>query len=328
MNDDIDSLTQTRAAATLDARLFARPLAFFANGYGDTLLVLPALRALSQRFEGRLRLIHSAGPHAAVFDELPLAERLALPLWRGDDQQPAFDLALARGVTEDADLFVSLTPWRSPSLLNLARTCPGLKVGYFDDYDLHIRLDRSIHTADSMFKAAQLFGAGDLERFAGPVRLPQDAAAFIRSIRQAAPAGGRVLCVHLDTLKSKMCPPQIVERILTRFLAEHPHYVALVVGTEPQALDLGAWAGRVFDCCGLALAESFAVVQGADLFLGVDSCMLHMADLSRVPGVGLFGPTAAHEFGFRFSPGAIVSYAAGDEAAAETAVLELGRRAI
>ena len=30
--------------------------------------------------------------------------------------------------------------------------------------------------------------------------------------------------------------------------------------------------------------------------------MLHASDLARVPSVGLFGPTLAREFGFRFAP--------------------------
>jgi ADP-heptose:LPS heptosyltransferase len=40
----------------------------------------------------------------------------------------------------------------------------------------------------------------------------------------------------------------------------------------------------------------------ADLFLGVDSLFLHAADLFRVPSVGLFGPTACEEWGFRVTP--------------------------
>jgi ADP-heptose:LPS heptosyltransferase len=44
------------------------------------------------------------------------------------------------------------------------------------------------------------------------------------------------------------------------------------------------------------------LVGTADLFVGIDSSMLHAADLARVPGVGLFGPTRAAEWGFRFAP--------------------------
>ncbi|WP_025736064.1 glycosyltransferase family 9 protein [Mycobacterium genavense] len=45
-----------------------------------------------------------------------------------------------------------------------------------------------------------------------------------------------------------------------------------------------------------------SMVANADLFLGIDSCMLHAADLARVPGVGLFGPTRSATWGFRFGP--------------------------
>lgn len=43
----------------------------------------------------------------------------------------------------------------------------------------------------------------------------------------------------------------------------------------------------------LRLGVALALVSLSDLFLGVDSCMLHMADLCRVPGVGLFGPDSS-----------------------------------
>jgi ADP-heptose:LPS heptosyltransferase len=43
------------------------------------------------------------------------------------------------------------------------------------------------------------------------------------------------------------------------------------------------------------------LVADADLFLGVDSSMLHAADLARVPGMGIFGPTSAATWGFRFA---------------------------
>jgi len=43
-------------------------------------------------------------------------------------------------------------------------------------------------------------------------------------------------------------------------------------------------------------------VAESDLFVGVDSCMLHVADMARIPGVGLFGPTNAKEFGFYIGP--------------------------
>jgi ADP-heptose:LPS heptosyltransferase len=52
----------------------------------------------------------------------------------------------------------------------------------------------------------------------------------------------------------------------------------------------------------LPLDACFAVLSESDLFLGIDSCHLHAADLFRIPAVGLFGPTTARRWGVRFPP--------------------------
>ena len=58
---------------------------------------------------------------------------------------------------------------------------------------------------------------------------------------------------------------------------------------------------RVIPSCGLSLDFALALIAEADLFVGIDSSFLHAADLFRVPGVGMFGPTAPSEWGFRFA---------------------------
>ena len=81
-----------------------------------------------------------------------------------------------------------------------------------------------------------------------------------------------------------------------RFLLRHKRYLAIVVGLRHAGL--GPVAERVVFAYGNCLDVSMSLVSEADLFVGVDSCMLHVADFYRVPGVGLFGPTRASEFGF------------------------------
>src|SRR5262249_37867678 len=51
----------------------------------------------------------------------------------------------------------------------------------------------------------------------------------------------------------------------------------------------------------LPLGHALALTATADLFVGVDSCFLHAADLARVPSVGLFFATEPHEFGTQWS---------------------------
>lgn len=44
----------------------------------------------------------------------------------------------------------------------------------------------------------------------------------------------------------------------------------------------------------LTLEESAAVIEASDLFVGIDSGLLHIAAALRIPCVGIFGPTSPH----------------------------------
>jgi hypothetical protein len=91
-------------------------------------------------------------------------------------------------------------------------------------------------------------------------------------------------------------------QLLDLFLRRHPDFFALVLGCTDMQLDVGDYGERVIPAYGLPIATSATLVGGSDLFVGIDSSMLHAADLFRVPGVGIFGSTSPHEWGFKFSP--------------------------
>jgi ADP-heptose:LPS heptosyltransferase len=111
----------------------------------------------------------------------------------------------------------------------------------------------------------------------------------------------QLLIAHTDTEPEKMWDPPRFGRFFDAFLAERPDFVAAVVGDRTAAAALGAAHPRKFDLTGLPLSVSLALTQSASLFVGVDSCMLHAADLADVPIVALFGPSEPREFGIRFS---------------------------
>lgn len=58
------------------------------------------------------------------------------------------------------------------------------------------------------------------------------------------------------------------------------------------ARDSGAVAGAVSLLGKLSLAESLALISEADLFIGIDSGLLHAATSFRVPTVGIWGATS------------------------------------
>jgi ADP-heptose:LPS heptosyltransferase len=111
----------------------------------------------------------------------------------------------------------------------------------------------------------------------------------------------RILLVHPETKPEKTWPPDRFAWVLDRFLAARPEYVVLVSSLAP--VDFGVGDPRVIRI-DFHLELAFALVRHVDLFLGVDSCFLHAADLFRVSGIGLFGPTRPSQWGFRLSPDA------------------------
>ena len=87
--------------------------------------------------------------------------------------------------------------------------------------------------------------------------------------------------------------------VLDRFLREHPAYQVAVVGSFPRWIS-DMYPGRVVDCNRLDVAGIGYLAVHSDYLLGVDSWVLHLADLAGVPSVGIFGPDRVHEWGFRF----------------------------
>ena len=285
-------------AGFLDARDFCHPVVFFVNGIGDHLLALPAVRALANLFDGRLRVVCAPGMYELFFADLRIADMFPCVIEPGGRTFDAAELANAIG---PCDLFVSLVPWHSASITELIELlAPPDSIGFFPQF-VHARpRDYSKHAMDLAFDVPRYFDASlRVEAHLSPPVLPAEAWESARRIRARIPAPMRILAVHMDTASEKMWPIERFTHVLDKFLENHPEFFVLVVGALEYSCDHAPMSDRVVTACGLPLSVTFCLVASADAFLGVDSCMLHAADLFRVPGVGLFGPTCCHEFGFR-----------------------------
>ena len=288
---------------------FERPLVFFANGLGDTLLALPTLRALTALFSQRLALVCDKGIYSALLPELVFRQVVEMRMKRNvPDWTREFSVSEVVQKVSECDLFISLAPWRSHSLQELlASLKPRSSVGFFDDFLIQAPLNFTQHAADLMFEIPRMLDeALRLEDFAAPPVLDRDSRRIAQSIRRSIPPTFRILLVHADTGQTKMWPADRFVHTLDAFLDHHPDFLVLLVGSTPQPLGSGRNAAHVIPCYGLPLGVALSLVGLADIFLGVDSCMLHAADLYRIPGVGLFGNSNPVEYGFRFSPASIV----------------------
>lgn len=291
-----------------------RPAVCFVTNVGDAVLTLPTLRALGEMFSAPITLIcpkasfdlcfREVSPRLVDLTGLPLTGPPPLP---GAPERPLDYEALASEIGP-VDVFIDTLPWSSlASVLIrplLQRLAPTTSIGFSAGlYDVVVPKGEC-HSADLTFNLAQLFDPSlRIEGYAQPVPIPAAVQEQARSIRAAVPAGVKVLAVHADSNWSeKRWPVTRFIDLLDRFLSRHVDYVAWVVGMGYEELNVGRHGERVIAHLGLPLDLTMALVATADLFVGVDSSMLHAADLARVPGLGLFGPTRAATWGFRFAP--------------------------
>ncbi|WP_189636728.1 glycosyltransferase family 9 protein [Rhizobium phaseoli] len=179
---------------------------------------------------------------------------------------------------------------------------PAVSVGFFAAFSVHVELDFEKHSAELAYDIPRALGSLDpITHHSGPPALPDWATSIVSSLFMRLPPHVRILAIHPETLEEKMWDLDKFVRVIDEFLDHHSEFFAFVLGVSDLSLDRGRHAARVIPCNGLPFYASAALVAKSDLFLGVDSCMLHVADIFRVPSVGLFGPTNPSEFGFRLT---------------------------
>jgi ADP-heptose:LPS heptosyltransferase len=288
-------------AASLEAR---RPAVIFSNGIGDHLLNLPALRALAALFPGRLTLLCNTGSSQTFFSQLPLRAVIEADMQQAESGKSFDAESLARAVAP-CDLLLSLNPWHSGSMDRLITLLdPEHSIGYFPAFQISLPREYSKHSAELAFDMPRFFDPLlQLDDFAEAPDFPRRHRDHAQRIRHVFPVDQRIMTVHADTRAEKMWASDRFTRVLTAFVSRHPEIIVFVIGPTDPDFVCSSERHAIFSCCGLPLATAMCLVAESDLFLGVDSCMLHAADLLRVPGVGLFGPTSCDEWGFRFGPG-------------------------
>lgn len=289
------------------------PTVYFSTLIGDSVLTLPTLRALGDLFTAPLTLLCPKVAFDLCFREVgsrlvditgspPVGPTLGPPSDR------ILDYEALTAEIGPVDLFINAVPWDIPSNVFVRplrqRLAPTTSIGFptGDTYDLVVPRDVA-HSADLTFKLARLFDpSARIETYAQPVPIPPAAQAKVRSLRASLAPDTKVVAVHADSswIKKRWPVTRFID-LLDRFLSRHREFVAWVVGMGHEELDVGRERDRVFSHLGVPLDLAMGMVTTADLFVGIDSCMLHAADLARVPGVGLFGPTQPSTWGFRFA---------------------------
>jgi ADP-heptose:LPS heptosyltransferase len=298
-------LLASSAKRHLAAPSYRRPFVFFSDGIGDHLMALPALRALTMLFEGRLGVFCRPEVATTVFAELSLAHIIS-DNFSGEGRLPLIPVARLSSAVRECDLFLSLNSWRSQTVGTIMRSFRHQwTVGFDAGFSTCLPNILAEHVIDRAFRVPQAFDPKlRVEDFAGPPKaseadLGQARAAIKDAFTTQAPF---LLVIHPETMPEKRIPCSSWLCALDLFLQRKRNWNIVILSRDRYASDVGDINSNLATRWGLPLGAALALVGVANLFAGVDSSLLHAADLYRVPGLGLFGPSDPRRWGFRFGP--------------------------
>jgi predicted lipopolysaccharide heptosyltransferase III len=283
---------------------------------GDVVFTTPAIHALRQRFPSA-HLAYIVEPAAApVVERNPhLNEVIVAPRLRGFRGVVA-DLALGRRLrAERYDLAIdfhggpraSLLTWLSGAPVRIGYEILGRSWMYTERVARPLELRRR-HSVENQCDLLASLGIAPPDRSACSAEMPSDpavAGAVDSRLREAGVAAGDPLVViHVSAGNPFRRWPaaQFVDLVATLATDDERRRIVVTSGpSEHDAADrviadvrrqLGADRARqVLSCGEFSLVELRALIDRASLYIGGDSGPLHIAATTRVPIVGLYGPT-------------------------------------
>lgn len=279
---------------------------------GDLLMAVPALRAILSRYGNNLPVICGTEPeHFRVFESLGFTQIFQTEFATRDPRpgetvitpcEWKFDVAQVISRVKNCDLMINLTDSCGPAFDELARRCAIPSVGY------HARADRRVIDVQSHRHMFELYF--DVVRALFPdeylcnyAYFPHRSdAAQIRAIVREQVGPHRLVVIHADTKDFKMWPIDRWANWLEQLWAAEPETRVALLGYPAIPVEHFASDERLHDCRDLPLTVNYEIAAMADQFVGIDSCMLHAADLCRIPSVGIYTRDYPPEtFGFYFA---------------------------
>jgi len=286
-------------------RSATRPVVFFSNGLGDHLLTRPTVLALQRYYQGRLGFIGASGMASTFFPDANFRVLHEIPVTTAaDGHSPRFNPDDIGAIASEFDALISLNPWCSQDMKDLEKQIrPKPFLGLAPDHGNLPPLARATHYVDYAFGVARLVDPTcRLDDVLSLPPTPDLNRHRAEHIRKLLPPGYKILCVNTSTRDPrKQWPGESFRTLLRQFLIRRSDYIAVIVDDVDADLDCGDLEARICSLDGVDLETSTALVASADLFLGVDSYFLHVADFAKIPSVGVFGPTDPRLWGFRFT---------------------------
>ncbi len=298
----INNRPESIAKPTVCTAKFQSPVIFMCNGIGDGLLALPAIRALSLMFEDKLTIVYDSVVTPYWLYQLPLNKIVLIEAYR-DENDIFFDYQSTAEQVIKCDLFISLIFTYSRCLENLIKLIkPTKTIGFHRSFDIYVEQSNNQHISDVYFKIPKVFlPSVDISYYhypLGNIHTADKLAEKILMTIQVNADNPSIVAIHADTQSDKMWTEQSWLELFHLINLENPNTTFFVFG---MSLVFEIKNDRVYDFTRLPFEISIALINLCDVFIGVDSCLLHAADLLNIPGVGLFFSTDPLIWGYRFA---------------------------
>jgi predicted lipopolysaccharide heptosyltransferase III len=282
---------------------------------GDVVFTTPAIRAVRTRFpDARIDYVVEPAAHPIVEHNPNLNEVIVAPRqrgWAGIRREAALIRRLRRTRYDLAIDFhggprASILTWLSGATRRIGYDVVARGWMYTERVG-RPRALRPRHSVQNQFDLLAPLGIGPADRNLQPIDIAVDPQAAAAVAARLAAAGVKpqqqLIVVHVSSSSPfRRWPPQSFAAVIAALVeADAARRVIVTSGpSEQDAVDrivtaarsrLGTAADRVLRCGEFSLSELRALVDVAAVYIGGDSGPLHVAAASRVPIVGLYGPT-------------------------------------
>jgi predicted lipopolysaccharide heptosyltransferase III len=283
---------------------------------GDVVFTTPAVHALREQFpDAHLTYIVEPAAAPIVAHNPHLNDVIVAPRARGI-RGLLDDLALARRLrAQHYDIAIdfhggpraSMLTWLSGAPVRLGYEILGRGWMYTRRVARPTEL-RKRHSVENQWDLLAPLGVAPPDRSANPVEMPADAAvtaAIDGRLHEAGVApGDRLVVIHVSAgnpfrrwpashfveLVAGLAAGDERRRIVVTSGPSEREAAGHVIGDSQRRLG-PARAHQVLSCGEFSLTELRALLDRAALYIGGDSGPLHVAATTRVPIVGLYGPT-------------------------------------
>lgn len=277
---------------------------FFYNGLGDAFLALPTLNALSSIFKGHIDIITAKSENFISILNTVERNHLYTINIEEDEDTKTFDFNEFENSLVECSCFLSLNQWYPRDINSFKRIINSFdsSIGFYSFFKNFLLRTKTQHAFDQYFMFAHFFDEKlNFKDFLDPPEIDELSEMKIKTLRDSLPESSKILVVHTDTEQHKMWQKEDFDELIDYIIESYSTTIVIIIGTNLPHLKKSNNHSRV-----LKLKTTFkfawSLVARSDIFVGVDSVFLHIADLYRRPSIGLFGPTSPNNWGLKISP--------------------------